>query len=104
MEEEIKTLMNNIKIVEHYGVKAQIPVWIEEMSELTKELCKWSRNYDRLEGDIDEQLLKAIKEEITDVTICLDQLKFMIQYGETELMKDYKFKVDRQLKRIERRE
>ena len=94
------TLKKNIEIVNHYGVKAQIPVWIEEMSELTKVLCKWTRKYDQLEGDLNMQLLNSMKEEITDVTICLDQLKYVIQYMEDELMKDYRFKVDRQLARI----
>lgn len=95
-----ETLRNNIKIVEHYGVKAQIPVWIEEMSELTKELCKWARKYDKLEGDISLQLLSNLQEEITDVTICLDQIKYVIQFMEDELMQEYKYKVDRQLDRI----
>ena len=100
MNEYKETLENNIEIVNNYGVKAQIPVWIEEMSELTKVLCKWFRKYDKLEGDINLQLLSDMKEEITDVTICLDQLKYVIQYMEDDLMKEYKWKVDRQLKRI----
>lgn len=95
-----KTLENNLKIVEHYGVKAQIPVWIEEMSELTKNLCKWLRKYDELEGDISLQLLADMREEITDVTICLDQLKYTIAFMEDDLEKEYKYKVDRQHQRI----
>jgi NTP pyrophosphatase (non-canonical NTP hydrolase) len=87
-------LRNNIKIVDHYGVEAQIPVWIEEMSELTKELCKWSRK------GMSEELIEHIKEEIADVSICLDQLKYTIMYTEDDLMKEYKYKVDRQLERI----
>lgn len=87
-------LRNNIKIVDHYGVEAQIPVWIEEMSELTKELCKWSRK------GMSEELIEHIKEEIADVSICLDQLKYTITYTENELMEEYKKKVDRQLERI----
>ena len=98
------TLEKNIQIVDYYGVKSQIPVWIEEMSELTKVLCKWSRNYDKLEGDINSQLLLDMKEEITDVTICLDQLKYVIEFFEDELMKNYEYKVDRQFKRIEENE
>lgn len=100
MNELKEVLENNLKIVNHYGVKTQIPVWIEEMSELTKVLCKWFRKYDKLDGDINLQLLADMKEEITDVTICLDQLKYVIQYAEDELMEEYKYKVDRQLKRI----
>ena len=102
-QEELKEVLeNNIKIVEYYGIKNQIPVWIEEMSELTKVLCKWFRRYDELEGDITVQLLYDMKEEITDVMACLDQLKHLILYTEDDLIKNYKFKVDRQLGRIEK--
>lgn len=100
-EQYIETLHNNTKIVQHYGAKKQIVIWIEEMSELTKVLCKWARNYDNLEGNINLQLLNDMKEEIADVTISLDQLKYSIGYFEDDLMKEYKYKVDRQLKRIE---
>lgn len=99
-EELREILNNNIKIVDHYGVKAQIPVWIEEMSELTKVLCKWARKYDQLEGDLNMQLLNDMKEEITDVTVCIDQLRYIINYAEDELLDNYKSKVDRQLARI----
>ena len=94
-------LEDNIKIVKNYGVKQQMPVWVEELSELTKVICKWMRKYDKLEGDISESLLTDMKEEITDVTICIDQLRYILNFTEDDLMKEYKFKVDRQLKRIE---
>ena len=101
MSEELKEILeNNIKILEHYGIKKQIPIWIEEMSELTKVLCKWLRKYNELDESINEQLLKDMKEEITDVTICLDQLRYSISFFEDELMQEYKFKIDRQLGRI----
>ena len=100
MNEWKETIKKNTEIVDYYGVKTQIPVWIEEMSELTKVLCKWFRKYDQLEGDINLQLLADMQEEITDVTICLDQLKYAIKFMEDDLMKEYKFKVDRQCKRI----
>jgi len=93
-------LLNNIKIAEHYGVKKQMIIWIEEMSELTKNICKWAREYDKLEGDVDTQLKMGLEEEITDVMICLDQLKYILNFDEDALMKEYKYKVDRQLERI----
>ena len=31
------------EIINHNGIDKQIVVWIEEMSELTKELCKYQR-------------------------------------------------------------
>jgi hypothetical protein len=103
-EEYEDAYKNNIKIVEHHGVKNQIPIWIEEMSELTKELCKWYRVYDELEGDITPQLLENIKEEVTDVTVSLDQIKYKIHFLEVELMEYYKFKVNRENKRMENKE
>lgn len=100
MNELKEVIEKNIEIVKHYGVKAQIPVWIEEMSELIKVLCKWARKYDKLEGDINSQLLSDMKEETTDVIICLDQLRYVIGFMEDDMMKEYKFKVERQLERI----
>lgn len=100
MNEFKEVLKKNTEIVNHYGVIAQIPVWIEVMSELTKNLCKWLRKYDELEGDISLQLLADMKEEITDVTICLDQLKYTIAFMEDDLEEEYKYKVNRQHQRI----
>ena len=106
-EEYFKILENNLKIAAHYPTKDQIIIWIEEMSELTKELCKWYRIYDELEtNELDRELpvdlLNNIKGEVTDVTVCLDQIKFIIHFLEDELMKIYKEKTDRQLGRIEK--
>lgn len=98
-----EVLKNNIKIVEHHNNKDQFVIWIEEMSELTKELCKWYRIYDELEGDITPQLLENIKEEVTDVTVSLDQIKYKIHFLEDELMEYYKFKVDRENERMEKK-
>lgn len=80
-----------LKIIDYYEVNRQVPVWIEEMSELTKELCKFQRT-----GVFNDN----IKTEITDVQICLDQIKLVLNYLEEEQKKEYEFKVDRQLNRI----
>lgn len=53
---------------ETFGFDTQITVAVEEMSELTKELCKMQRGEDRLE---------ALVEEIADVTIMLEQLRIL---------------------------
>lgn len=58
-----------IDAIEKYGHTAQTMVAIEEMSELTKELCKLinrgGNNMDR------------VAEEIADVTIMLEQLRII---------------------------
>lgn len=98
MKEEL--LSENYKILEHYGIYKQITIWIEEMSELTKELCKWQRNYDNYEGDIPVLLMLNLHTEVTDVQVSLDQIKKAINYNELDQESDYKFKIERQLERI----
>ena len=51
-----------------YGADAQLVVAVEEMSELTKELCKHARGSKNRD---------CIAEEIADVTIMLEQLRLI---------------------------
>lgn len=97
-----ESLLNkNYKILEHRGVYKQITIWIEEMSELTKELCKWQRNYEKLEGDLTPQMLCNLETEVTDVQVSLDQIKKAINYNLYEQEKEYEYKVIRELRHIE---
>lgn len=56
------------KALQTWGVEAQIMMAIEEMSELTKELCKHHRGRPNIED---------IADEIADVTIMLEQLRLI---------------------------
>jgi len=51
-----------------WGADAQTAMCVEEMSELTKELCKWKRGKDNF---------NEIAEEIADVEIMLEQIKLL---------------------------
>lgn len=67
-----------------WGSRLQLIVAVEEMSELTKEICKFNR------GKVD---IPAIAEEIADVTIMLEQLKLIFGCGdEVDKQIDYKIK------------
>lgn len=89
------------KIADHYGFSAQSNIAIEEMSELTKAICKWKRSYDgsfKSETcDCDERT--AIIEEMADVWIMLCQLDYLLD-SEIEVSKMITKKLDRQLERI----
>lgn len=65
-KEQIETLY---KLVQKYGDK-QITICIEEMSELTKELCKNIRGHYNLD---------KIYEEMADVYITLTQMQLLFQ-------------------------
>ena len=78
-------------IANQYGRESQVLIAIEEMSELTKELCKYYRRYDRK---------KEIIEEVADAQIMLEQLIELFGISdEVDRMVDYK--LNRQIRRME---
>jgi NTP pyrophosphatase (non-canonical NTP hydrolase) len=82
------------KAINKFGTTMQTDVAIEEMSELIKELIKFKRG---------KENYKEIAEEIADVEIMMEQLRFIYNvYYETEDIKEQKLK--RLKYRIEDRE
>jgi hypothetical protein len=73
--EKMKTTELEIieKAISTYGVEQQADMAIEEMSELIKALLK----YRRAGQKADVSHYAAVKEEVADVEIMLDQLKLM---------------------------
>ncbi len=69
------------RAVSLYGEQAQIDMMIEEMSELTKALCK----YKRAQTD---RTVAAVREEMADVQIMLDQMALVFgDFNEEEIAK-----------------
>mgnify|MGYP005766287787 CR=1 FL=1 len=76
--EELKILQ---EAIDHYGEESQLDMAIEEMSELTKAICKYKRAVKERERDICHSTAKDvifakgdIVEEIADVYVMLEQL------------------------------
>lgn len=61
-------------ILQHYGLSAQIDQTQEECAELIVALNKWKRS----KGKID---LKAVAEELADVSIMVEQIKWGLECG-----------------------
>ena len=74
---EKKYIDNYKRCIEVWGIDAQIKMCIEEMSELTKALCKYKRY-----GD--EKAIENIKEELADVFNCVEQLSYHFGYDDIE--------------------
>lgn len=89
----------NVENMEYYGVEKQLGIWIEELSELTKALCKYQRH--KLEGENIWEDISNIKDEVTDVVVCLDQIRTNFIFTDDKLIDNYAYKVYRQVKRIE---
>lgn len=86
-----------------WGEESEFRLCIEEMSELTKELCKIMR-YSRSEkSQENDEKLKQIKsniiEETADVLICTSQIMHMV--GEDEVRKVMDYKIQRGRKIVE---
>lgn len=89
MKEAIKS------IADHYGYKHQRKKLIEEMAELTVEIC----HLDERGNYQDFEHRQGIYEEIADVEVVLEQIKYLLNCEEeVEAMKTYK--VRRQLERM----
>ena len=80
--------------VRTWGRDAQMLMMVEEMSELTKEICKFYRTTDDKSASA---VAGNIREEMADVQIMLDQMKIM--FGRVGPM--IRVKLDRLEKRLE---
>ena len=79
--------------IETYGEKAQKLMAIEEMSELTKEICKGFR------GKLDREHLI---EEMTDVLITMDQMMIMYEISVNEIKQMREGKLERLKERMDK--
>ena len=83
------------RIFEKYGTKIQLVIAMEEMSELTKELSKTIRCYNRR---------NSIIEEIADVRIVIEELELIFDcHDEVCKQIDYKLSDARTEERIVKR-
>lgn len=80
------------KAIETYGKDAQLDMVIEEMSELTKEICKHKRGKDNV-GEI--------LEEMADVYIMLEQLQIMLNINFMNIVYKKQEKIERLKNRLE---
>jgi len=80
-----------IKALETWGIRTQITIMFEEMSELQKALCKSLRC---------EEVTGNIAEEIADVEIMLEQMKLI--YGIDDITRSLKqYKLERLQEKLE---
>ena len=85
------------KISDHHGYGHQSRQCIEEMAELTQAINKVWRYRKKRKNKY--KRLAHIYEEIADVEICLDHLKYLLNcHDEVQAMRDYK--LNREIKRI----
>lgn len=93
MKEEFRNFYK--KCIDVWGEDAQIKMCIEEMSELTKELCK---NWRKAKRNTPEQI-DHICEEIADVQNMIDQMQLV--FGEKKVEEYRQMKKTRTEKKLD---
>lgn len=84
-------------IADHYGLNNQTMIAVEEMAELTKCISKCKR-YPAIDKRA-EPYIESIREEVADVLIMMEQLRYLL--GQEEVDRIVHDKLERQMKRIE---
>ena len=79
-------LATMLKAITYYGEKYQLDVAIEEMSELSKEICKHNRGNSNIDNLI---------EEMADVYIVLKELEIILSIKEEAIDNVIAYKMDR---------
>ena len=89
--------------IDRYGIKPQLLMVIEEMSELTKEICKLFRSVKKQPRgnavEYTEDNITAIADECADVVIMLEQLRLILGLNDA-VCEHMDAKVERLAKRL----
>ena len=98
----------NKENAKYYGYEAQSNQLVEECAELIQAVNKYRRAVARLGEPVAEEkravALDNLKEEIADVEIMLEQIKYLLQIPEEDLQGIKLYKVNRTRERIAKRE
>ena len=84
---------NQRAVIEHYGVDAQVPIYMEELAELIQAISKIHRQETPERRD-------NLVEEIGDSLICIHQLMEIYGIKNWEIQKIVKQKLERQEARM----
>ncbi len=89
------------KILENYGIRHQLKKFNEESFELV-EACIISNTIDYYSNEETIMQKHNILTEVADVQVMLEQIKLYYNISDEEVKEEMDFKVNRQIKRIER--
>jgi NTP pyrophosphatase (non-canonical NTP hydrolase) len=98
MKDKIKRIAN------HYGLAKQQRQLAEECGELIQATSKYMRFQEQsYASTVDWTYLQNVIEEIADVEVMLEQIKYLLHINSNAIEAIKEKKVNRQLERIERR-
>ena len=98
------------EVIVKYGMDKQLDMCIEEMSELTKAICKFKRGVSKVAAEKNDDIkvirmselkkeISNIEEEVADCEIMFEQIKIMFNC-EDEVNEQIEFKLNRLKERL----
>lgn len=99
-----------LKIINTYGVMPQLKYFQSEIFELNEAIIRYEELQEKALAELDcypewnDEYKKHIVEEIADVTVMLKQFQYYYGIEDKEIEEVMKYKVERQLERINRGE
>ena len=81
-------------IIEHYGVRNQLGIAMEECAELIQAISKMNRT----DGDAEKYTKSKLhlEEEIADVIVCINQLKSIYNISDSRISELANYKINSQ--------
>lgn len=94
-----------LEIINHYGVMPQLKYFQSEVFELNEAIIRERELYDNGGSfNYHKELLEHIAEEIADVMVMLEQIKFYYDIEDMDIKEIMLKKINRQIERIRKEE
>lgn len=94
-------IMNQDKIIEHYGTASQLGIATEECAELIQAISKMNRSSGFLPDSVKFCEAKAnLEEEMADVIVCINQLQKIFDISDSRISELANYKICRQIARM----
>lgn len=98
-------IMNQDKIIEHYGAASQLSIAMEECAELIQAISKMNRSAESIAGSMPDSVkfceAKAnLEEEMADVIVCINQLQKIFDIPDSRISVLANYKIRRQMARM----
>lgn len=94
-------IMNQDKIIEHYGTASQLGIAMEECAELIQAISKMNRSTGFLPDSVKFWEAKTnLEEEMADVIVCINQLQKIFDIPDSRISVLANYKICRQIERM----
>ena len=94
-------IINQDKIIEHYGMTSQLGIAMEECAELIQAISKMNRSAGFMPDSVKFcEAKENLEEEMADVIVCINQLQKIFDISDSRISGLANYKICRQIARM----